>query len=348
MKVIGIAGFSGSGKTTLIERLIPVLKEEGLSVAVIKHDGRDHIDPIGKDTDRFMAAGARSVSIASASKSVRINDGEKSLQKMINEIAGVDLILVEGYKYEMIPRIGITSVRTGYRLAEDISVYQAVVTDAPERYADGDTTVFEINDIPGIARWMMEQMENGLTHFDAEGNARMVSVGDKSVTKRTARAGASVLLNRQTYELIRTGGVKKGDVLTTAQIAGIMGAKRTPELIPMCHPLLLDGVDLKLRLNEEKCAVDITSEVKCTGRTGVEMEAITAVSVAAMTVYDMCKAVQRDITITDIRLLSKTGGIHGDYQYEEKFDSKRSNFSLAEVPHVDTCGMQGDRNENIQ
>ena len=243
MKVIGIAGFSGSGKTTLIERLIPVLKASGLNVAVIKHDGRDHIEnTAGKDTDRFMAAGVHSVSIASASKSIRIDGGERSLQEMINEISGAELVLVEGYKYEAIPRIGITSFRTGYRLAEDISVYQAVVTDAPEKFANSGRVVFEINDITRIARWMMEQMENGLTHFDEEGNARMVNVGEKAITVRTAGACASVLLNRQTYELIRTGSVKKGDVLTTAQIAGIMGAKRTPELIPMCHPLMLDSV----------------------------------------------------------------------------------------------------------
>lgn len=158
----------------------------------------------------------------------------------------------------------------------------------------------------------MESVE--LTHFDDKGNARMVSVSRKDVTLRTATAGARVLLNRRTFDLIRSGGVKKGDVLTVAQVAGIMGAKRTPDLIPMCHPIVIDGVDVQLRLNEKDTAVDITASVSCTGKTGVEMEAITACSVAAMTVYDMCKSVQRDIVLTDIRLLSKSGGIHGDYQ----------------------------------
>ena len=151
------------------------------------------------------------------------------------------------------------------------------------------------------------------THFDDEGNARMVTVAEKDITRRTATAGARVLVNRDTFELIKSGGIKKGDVLTVAQIAGIMGAKRTPELIPMCHPVIIDGADLRLHLNERDCSVEIEATVTCTGRTGVEMEAITAVSVAAMTVYDMCKAVQRDIKLTDIRLLKKTGGIHGDY-----------------------------------
>ena len=160
-------------------------------------------------------------------------------------------------------------------------------------------------------------MEKDFTHFDERGGARMVDVGEKAVTRRTAAAGARVLVNRATFDLIRSGGLKKGDVLGVAQIAGILGAKRTPDLIPMCHPVALSGIDLELSLNEEDCAVEIRAEARCTGRTGVEMEALTAASVAALTVYDMCKAVQRDIRITDVRLLEKTGGVHGDYRAEE-------------------------------
>ena len=156
------------------------------------------------------------------------------------------------------------------------------------------------------------------THFNEEGRARMVNVEQKPITCRTAVAGARVLVNRETFDLIRSGGMKKGDVLTVAQIAGIMGAKRTPDLIPMCHPLLLSGVDLKLTLNEEECSVDIAASVSCTGQTGVEMEALTAASAAALTVYDMCKAVQKDMVITDLRLLRKTGGVHGDFTREEE------------------------------
>ena len=155
------------------------------------------------------------------------------------------------------------------------------------------------------------------THFDEAGKARMVNVGDKPVTHRTARAGARVLVSRETFALIESGGMKKGDVLTVAQLAGIIGAKRTPDLIPLCHPVTISGVDLKLTLNGDDCAVDIESRVSCDGQTGVEMEALTAVTAAALTVYDMCKAVQKDMTITDIRLLSKTGGVHGDYRREE-------------------------------
>lgn len=156
------------------------------------------------------------------------------------------------------------------------------------------------------------------THFNEEGRAKMVDVGEKSVTQRRAVAAGRVLVSRETLDLISRGGMKKGDVLTVAQIAGIMGAKQTAGLIPMCHPLMLQGVDLSLSLDEVRCSVEIKATVKCQGNTGVEMEALTAVSVAALTVYDMCKAVQKDMVISDIRLLEKSGGIHGDYYREEK------------------------------
>lgn len=145
----------------------------------------------------------------------------------------------------------------------------------------------------------------------------MVDVGEKSVTRRTATAAARVFVSKETFALIKSGGMKKGDVLTVAQVAGVMGAKRTPDIIPMCHPVQVDGIDLALGLDAERCCVDICATVSCAGRTGVEMEALTAVSTAALTVYDMCKAVQKDMVISDIRLIKKTGGVHGDYSREE-------------------------------
>ena len=158
---------------------------------------------------------------------------------------------------------------------------------------------------------------NDFTHFNENGRARMVDVTDKSETQRTAVAAGRVLVNRETFELIKTGGMKKGDVLTTAQIGGIMGAKRTSDIIPMCHPIFISGVDIDFEMDEENCAVNITATAKCTGVTGVEMEALTAVSVAALTVYDMCKAVQKDMVISDIRLLKKTGGKSGTFIRED-------------------------------
>ena len=159
-------------------------------------------------------------------------------------------------------------------------------------------------------------MDKEFTHFNDQGRARMVDVGEKDVTVRTAVAAVSVHVNEETFNLIKSGGVKKGDVLTVAQIAGIMGAKQTPHLIPMCHPVMTDSVDLDLRLNESIPSVDIRATVSCHGRTGVEMEALTAASIAALTVYDMCKAVQRDMSIEGLRLIEKTGGVHGDYRKE--------------------------------
>lgn len=154
------------------------------------------------------------------------------------------------------------------------------------------------------------------SHFNESGRARMVDVSAKDDTLRVAVASGRVLVNENTFNLIKTGGLKKGDVLGTAQIAGIMGAKRTPDIIPMCHPIMISGVDIEFELNEKDLAVEITATTKCTGATGVEMEALTAVSVAALTVYDMCKAVQRDMEITDIKLLRKSGGKSGDFVRE--------------------------------
>lgn len=154
----------------------------------------------------------------------------------------------------------------------------------------------------------------GFTHFDAEGKAVMVDVSDKDISERIAVAKGSVIMQPETLALIRDGGVKKGDVLSVARLAGIMGAKKTPDLIPLCHPLALTSVSLELTLDEARSAVDITARCKLKGRTGVEMEALTAVSVAALTVYDMCKAADRGMQISDIRLLRKEGGKSGLYE----------------------------------
>ena len=153
-----------------------------------------------------------------------------------------------------------------------------------------------------------------LTHINEQGRARMVDVTLKEITFRQAEAEGRVRMNPETVELIRTGGAPKGDVLAVAQVAGIMAAKRTHELIPMCHPLRLTAVDISFTL--EETAVHIRSQVKCRGETGVEMEALTAASAAALTIYDMCKAVQRDMEIGPIRLCRKTGGRSGTYEKE--------------------------------
>ncbi|MGI6207667.1 MAG: cyclic pyranopterin monophosphate synthase MoaC [Anaerolineae bacterium] len=155
-----------------------------------------------------------------------------------------------------------------------------------------------------------------LSHLDEHGHARMVDVGAKPETIREAVARGEVIMSPQTLNLIRAGEVPKGDVLAVARIAGIMAAKRTPELIPLCHPLLLTAVEVDLSLDDERSAVQIEARVRCTGQTGVEMEALTAVSVAALTVYDMCKAAERGMRIQNIRLVRKSGGRSGDVVLE--------------------------------
>ena len=157
-----------------------------------------------------------------------------------------------------------------------------------------------------------------LTHIDDDGNAVMVDVSGKDRTERTATAAGSVYMMPETLKLIMEGGVKKGDVLTVAQLAGIMGAKKTSDLIPLCHPLELSSVKVVLTCDPDRNAVDIAATCKVTGKTGVEMEAMTAVSIAALTVYDMVKAVDRGIRIGDIRLVRKSGGKSGAFDAETR------------------------------
>jgi cyclic pyranopterin phosphate synthase len=152
------------------------------------------------------------------------------------------------------------------------------------------------------------------THFDPAGNARMVDVSAKDQTERVAVAKGSVLMAPGTLAMIRDGSAKKGDVLAVAQLAGIMAAKRTGELVPLCHPLGLTSIEVRLGLDESRVAVEITATCKVQGRTGVEMEALTAVSVAALTVYDMCKSADKGMRITDIRLVHKSGGKSGTFE----------------------------------
>ncbi|MBI2848896.1 MAG: cyclic pyranopterin monophosphate synthase MoaC [Chloroflexi bacterium] len=150
-----------------------------------------------------------------------------------------------------------------------------------------------------------------LTHIDPSGRARMVDVSAKEDTEREATAKGAVVMSAETFRLVKEGGIAKGDVLAVAQVAGTMGAKQTPSLIPMCHPLLLTSVSIDFDLKEETSTIDITATLRCRGKTGVEMEALTAVAVCALTIYDMCKAVDPAMRIEDIRLVRKSGGKSG-------------------------------------
>jgi cyclic pyranopterin phosphate synthase len=161
-----------------------------------------------------------------------------------------------------------------------------------------------------------------LTHFNPEGRARMVDVTEKKETERTALAKGTVYMQPETFRRIQEGKIAKGDVLAVAQVAGVMGAKRTPDLIPMCHPLLLTNVDIDFKENgvpneKGKCSIEINATVKLKGQTGVEMEALTAVSVAALTIYDMCKAIDKEMSFGNVGLVRKTGGKSGTFVRKE-------------------------------
>ena len=159
-------------------------------------------------------------------------------------------------------------------------------------------------------------MNNELNHFDSKGNAIMVDVTEKNVTQRQAIARGKIFVNKETYERILQGNMAKGDVLAVARVAGIMATKKTSELIPMCHPLMLTKSQIDFEFNEEEKSITAISLVKLAGQTGVEMEALTGVNVALLTIYDMCKAIDKNMVISDIHLVEKTGGKSGKFTFE--------------------------------
>jgi cyclic pyranopterin monophosphate synthase len=160
-------------------------------------------------------------------------------------------------------------------------------------------------------------MADDLTHFDKDGRARMVDVSDKASTQRRAVAKGRVVFTAESYKTIRSGGVKKGDIAGVAELAGVMGAKRTSDLIPLCHPLPITGLKVRVEPDDAACAFVVTAEVKSTGKTGVEMEALTAVMTACLTVYDMAKAVDKSMVIEDVSLAEKSGGASGDFHRDD-------------------------------
>ncbi|MFR5602239.1 MAG: cyclic pyranopterin monophosphate synthase MoaC [Lachnospiraceae bacterium] len=164
----------------------------------------------------------------------------------------------------------------------------------------------------------MEEKQTGFTHFDEQGNAVMVDVTGKQITARTAVAEGTIRVSRPVMEAIKGRQVKKGDVLAVARVAGIMAVKRTWELIPMCHPLMIQKCSVDFQLEEESCQIKAVCTAKLEGKTGVEMEALTGVSVALLTIYDMCKAIDKSMVMTDIHLVEKTGGKSGVFRFEQE------------------------------
>jgi indole-3-glycerol phosphate synthase len=261
----------------------------GLDVLAEVHDGAE--------LDRALRLGVRMIGIN--------NRNLKTLQ--------TDLAITEQLAPE-VPADRLVVAESGIRRAEDLDRLAAA---GARCFLVGETLMRE-PDVAAATRRLLRFPPAGqaLTHLDSEGRARMVDVSDKAETDRVAAAGARVVMRPDTLERIRSGDVAKGDVFAVARLAGIMAAKRTAELIPLCHPLALTSVNVELACRPERSAVEITATCRLHGRTGVEMEALTAASVAALTVYDMCKAVDRGMVITDLRLFRKSGGRSGDWEAE--------------------------------
>jgi indole-3-glycerol phosphate synthase len=269
----------------MASELAATAAELGLDVLAEVHDD--------VELDRALRLGVRMIGI-----------NNRNLKTLQTDLATTERLAPE------VPADRIVVSESGIRRAEDLDRLGAA---GARCFLVGETLMRE-PDVAEATRRLLGLA--AFTHLDAEGHARMVDVSEKDETDRVAVAGARVVMRRETLERIRAGDVAKGDVLAVARLAGIMAAKRTAELIPLCHPLALTSVSVDVACVPERSVVEITATCRLRGRTGVEMEALTAASVAALTVYDMCKAVDRGMVVTDLRLLRKSGGRSGDWEAE--------------------------------
>lgn len=321
-----VAAQSKTGKTTVMEKLLPELTARGLRVAALKGEVHHYnLDLPGKDTWRFAQAGAEVVGMTTPEKYILIGSaaGTGGTAAAVAKLQEFDLILFEGGKRSPYPKIEVVrSALNGQPLLPQGTI--ALVSDRAELKLTHPLPLFELDDTAGLADFILECFfktagrEPELTHFDAAGRPRMVDVSDKKSSLREAYAAGEVVMAPATLDRIKAGAMKKGDVLAVAQVAAIMAVKDTGRLIPMAHPLNITGVDVDFSLNEADSKIEIGVKVKLKGRTGVEMEALTGVSAAALTIYDMCKAVDKNMLIQNIRLLEKKGGRSGLYRREQQ------------------------------
>lgn len=349
--VVFVVGEAKAGKTSLITALLAELKAQGYRVGVIKHSSHSFsFEPEGKDTARFAEAGAEMVIFASPEKSIFIypQEQEKSWEELLSQVQGVDLVLGEGYRWEKGPKILVyrTETREPLSLPElDPKEFLAIVSD---KILSSPIPCFLFSEVPNLAGYLIaEYLETAtssdltspeakgtrftpvtedffkptppdLTHLDAQGKARMVDITAKEETVREAVAHAELEMHPDTLALISRGSIPKGDVFGTARVAGMLAAKKTPELVPLCHPLLITGIEIDFYSGEGPGCLVLEARVKAAGKTGVEMEALTAVMVAALTVYDMCKALDREMAIGSIYLVAKSGGKSRNFRRKEK------------------------------
>lgn len=335
-----IASRSKTGKTTILEKVLPILKQRGLKVAALKGNLHHYeIDLPGKDSWRLAKAGADLAGLTTPDGYILIGSsgtrsGSEAAAELLKEL---DLIIIEGNKKTASPKIEV--VRSAIN-PDPLLLPNTVAIISDRQDLEVEIPVLDINDPPGLADFIcanflktaaghfpagMETGNNGkdrpkegLTHFDQSGRPRMVDVSEKEQTTREAYARGEISMAPETLSRIRAGNMAKGDVLGVAQVAAVMAVKETGRLIPMAHPLGISGVEVDFNpVESEPPRIEIGVRVKVTGQTGVEMEALTGVSVAALAIYDMCKAIDKNMTIDNIRLIEKKGGRSGHYRREQ-------------------------------
>ncbi len=335
-----VASRSKTGKTTILEKLLPILKQRGIKVAALKGNLHHYeLDLPGKDSWRFARAGADISGLTTPDSyflvgSNSINNGTEAAAGLLKDM---DLIIIEGNKKTTNPKLEV--VRSDLN-PEPLLLPNtaAVITDRSD--LEIAVPVIDINDLPALADFICteflgnrvesavdkeagtsgekEEQSGSLTHFDQSGRPRMVDVSGKDQTSREAYARGEITMSRETLDRVITGTMAKGDVLGVAQVAAVMAVKETGRLIPMAHSLGISGVEVDFNpVEEEPPRIEIGVRVKLAGQTGVEMEALTGVSIAALTIYDMCKAIDKNMTIENIRLIEKKGGRSGHYRREQ-------------------------------
>lgn len=321
-----VAARSGTGKTTFLEKVIAEMSARGLRVVTMKHVRQAHLDLPGKDSWRHRQAGALAVCVVGLEEFLVIGEeGDyQDPQALVAFLPPADFILAEGFRKAKLPKVEVVRGKVGGKIDPPPENLVAIATDLPDLKAS--VPCFPLNDPTPLVDWLIENFSNResdltpsleMTHFDKAGRARMVDVSAKESTQRIAVARGEIRMRPETLVEIKERRVKKGDVLAVAQVAAVMAVKETSGLIPMCHPLNISGVSVDFHLDEEKSKIEIEVTVKLTGQTGVEMEALTGVSVAALTIYDMCKAIDREMEIGRVRLIEKRGGRSGYFRRED-------------------------------
>jgi len=324
-----VAAQSETGKTTIMEKLLPELKLHGLRVAALKGNLQHYeLDTPGKDSRRFADAGADLAGFTTPDSFYLFGqsgnqDGTTAAAEVLDNF---DLVMIEGNKKSKNPKIEVvrSAINPEPLLPENTI---AVITD--RRDLDLEVPVIELGNSKALAEFIMnrffyhklqrekEQSVEALTHFDQSGRPRMVDVSEKEQTIREAYAKGEIFMAPETLDRVMAGTMAKGDVLGVAQVAAVMAVKETGRLIPMAHPLGISGVEVDFQPDQVENKIEIGVRVRLTGQTGVEMEALTGVSVAALTIYDMCKAIDKDMVIQNIRLVEKKGGRSGHYRREK-------------------------------